>query len=127
MVGITFLPETLVIRRWHDERSGHGASQPDLSADVEGLDAVKKSIFQKAIGVAQANFKGVWDFVLGNKHIVLLMLPQLFVALGKYVSELLLQYSTKRYGWSWSKVSTSLDFLALGPVTDVAPSRLHTL
>lgn len=33
------------------------------------------------------------------------MLPLIFVTLGKYIQEMLLQYATKRFGWSWSKAA----------------------
>lgn len=36
------------------------------------------------------------------------MLPLIFVTLGKYIQEMLLQYATKRFGWSWSKVHRPL-------------------
>lgn len=50
----------------------------------------------------------VWDFVLGNKSVSFLMVSLVFTFLGRYVGDLLLQYSTDRYGWSWSLASMVL-------------------
>ncbi|KAK4227516.1 major facilitator superfamily domain-containing protein [Podospora fimiseda] len=48
------------------------------------------------------------EFILGNKNLVFLMLSLTFIILGRFVGEVLLQYATKRYSWSWSDASMVL-------------------
>ncbi|KAL1865867.1 hypothetical protein Daus18300_006979 [Diaporthe australafricana] len=106
LLSVYILPETLAVRRWHDARTGK-APNPQLARlngddDDEGL---KKSSMRAALDDARQQLVEVWKFLLGNKRIVVLMLPLIFVTLGRYIQEMLLQYSTKRYGWSWSKAA----------------------
>ncbi|KAK4119330.1 MFS general substrate transporter [Parathielavia appendiculata] len=59
------------------------------------------NLWQKArTGLAE-----VWDFILGNTSLAVLMLSLVFVILGRFAGELLLQYATDRYGWGWSVAS----------------------
>lgn len=46
-----------------------------------------------------------WQFLLDNTKIAGLMLSLVFVVLGKLANELLLQYATKRYHWTWSEAA----------------------
>lgn len=48
------------------------------------------------------------EFILGNPSLCFLMFSLTFVILGRFVGEILLQYATKRYGWSWSDASIIL-------------------
>lgn len=43
--------------------------------------------------------------MLKNKPLMLLMIPFCLVILGRFVQELLLQFATKRFDWSWSQAS----------------------
>ncbi|KAK4144994.1 major facilitator superfamily domain-containing protein [Dichotomopilus funicola] len=49
-----------------------------------------------------------WDFIVTNQSVAFMLIALTFLVLGRYVSELLLQYATDRYGWSWSKASLVL-------------------
>lgn len=106
VAGMFLLPETLVVRQWHDNKAGKTAvPSPTLEAqESEDEEGLKKSIFKVAIDTAREQLQRVREFLVINQQVVVLMVPLLFQSLGKYVTELLLQYSTKRYGWSWSKV-----------------------
>ncbi|KAI3398099.1 hypothetical protein diail_9852 [Diaporthe ilicicola] len=106
IMSLHILPETLAVRRWHDARAGK-APRPRLAAlggddDDEGL---KKSSIRAAFDDARDQLVEVWEFLIGNKRLVVLMLPLIFATLGRYIQEMLLQYATKRYGWSWSKAA----------------------
>ncbi|KAH6854815.1 major facilitator superfamily domain-containing protein [Chaetomium sp. MPI-CAGE-AT-0009] len=83
----------------------HDRKRPQEEEYGDGDDVSRMTkLWRKASeGVA-----GVWDFVLGNKSMAFLMFSLVFTLLGRYVGELLLQYSTDRYGWSWSLASMVL-------------------
>lgn len=103
------MPETLVVRRWHDAKAagktgGPSSSlMPHESEDEEGLKT--KSAFRATVDAAQTQLIHGLDFLVSNKRVVVLMMPLIFETVEKYIEELLMQYATKRYGWSWSKAS----------------------
>lgn len=102
--SLYILPETLSVRLWHDRRAGKVSSPRLPPLDSDDGDELKKSNMRAALDDARAQLMEIWDFLIGNRRIVILMLPLIFVTLGKYVQEMLLQYATKRFGWSWSEV-----------------------
>lgn len=110
IASVYILPETLSVRRWHDKKAGKVPSPRLASLDVDDNDdeLLKKSNMRATLDDARAQLVEVWEFLIGNRRIVVLMLPLIFVTLGKYVQEMLLQYATKRFGWSWSKVGRHL-------------------
>lgn len=113
-LGVLFFPETVHV---HDRKG----TEEEEESDADDIPRTTK-LWQKArAGVAE-----VWDFILGNKSLAFLMVSLVFVVLGRYVGELLLQYARARYGWSWSVASMVLSIrnagslvtlLALLPVT----------
>ncbi|POS75597.1 ATP synthase F0 [Diaporthe helianthi] len=105
MGSVLIFPETLAVRLWRDKRSGKVPSPQLTPLDGGDGEQLKKSSMQAALGDARAQLMDVWEFVIGNRRLVVLMLPLIFVTLGKYIQEMLLQYATKRFGWSWSKAS----------------------
>lgn len=110
LASVFILPETLSVRRWHDKKAGKVPSPRLAPLGVNDTDdeLLKKSNIRAALDDAREQLVEVWDFLIGNRRIVVLMLPLIFVTLGKYVQEMLLQYATKRFGWSWSKVGRHL-------------------
>ncbi|AEO54581.1 hypothetical protein MYCTH_2297289 [Thermothelomyces thermophilus ATCC 42464] len=62
----------------------------------------------KLVHKVREGFVDMRAFVLGNVSVVFLLLSFVFVVLGRYVGEILLQYSTDRYRWSWSTASMVL-------------------
>lgn len=105
VIGSVYIfPETLSVRLWHDKRAGKAPSQRLAPLDGDGGDELKKTGMRAVLDDARAQLMEVWDFLIGNRRIVVLMLPLIFVTLGKYIQEMLLQYATKRFGWSWSEV-----------------------
>ncbi|KAG6367750.1 hypothetical protein INS49_001945 [Diaporthe citri] len=107
LASVYILPETLSVRQWHDKRAGKVPSPrlAPLDGDDNDDEVLKKSNMRAALDDAGAQLVEVWDFLIGNRRIVVLMLPLIFVTLGKYIQEMLLQYATKRFGWSWSKAA----------------------
>ena len=57
-------------------------------------------IFQKT----RKTVRAALGYVAANGGTVLLAMSLIFIVLGRFVQYLLLQYVTKRYDWSWSKV-----------------------
>lgn len=110
--GFYFLPETLAIRQWHDAQAGRLLAQQPSDGGMDNdddslLHREKQGRARVAFGAATAQVRDIWEFLVTNKRVAFLILPFVFVSLGKYVQELLLQYATKRYGWSWSEVCVS--------------------
>jgi hypothetical protein len=95
-VTVLAFPETVHV---HDGKGG----QEEEQVDVDGTPMMRK-LWRKAM----ASLADVWDFVLSNRSVAFLMLSLTFVVLGRYVGELLLQYSTARYHWSWTRASMVL-------------------
>jgi hypothetical protein len=89
-------PETLHVHH----RKATGEAQ---DADGEGASGAAKLWRKARNGLAE-----VWDFVLGNQKLAFLMMSLVFVVLGRFVGEILLQYATDRYHWSWSFASMVL-------------------
>jgi hypothetical protein len=83
----------------------HDRKKPQEEQHGDGDDVPRfTKLWRKACdGLAE-----VGAFVLGNKSVAFLMLSLVFAVLGRYVGELLLQYATDRYGWSWSVASMVL-------------------
>ncbi|KAL2133861.1 hypothetical protein VTI74DRAFT_1533 [Chaetomium olivicolor] len=94
--SILIFPETVHV---HDRK----AAEEERDAEDDGVPRLTK-LWQKA----RTGLGEVWDFVLGNKSLAFLMVSLVFVILGRFVGEILLQYATDRYGWSWSFASMVL-------------------
>jgi len=62
----------------------------------------------KLLRKARAGLEEVYTFILGNTRLAFLIISMVFIILGRIVGEVLLQYSTDRYGWSWTKASLVL-------------------
>lgn len=101
-LGVSILPETVHL---HDRK---GANQ-EAAAEDDGIPKMTKLLHK-----ARTSLDEVWDFVLGNKSMAVLILSFVFVILGRFVGELLLQYATDRYGWSWSLASMVLSIRNAG-------------
>ena len=107
-------PETMDLhepREQETQRQTATAQQTDDSeaCNVEDDAAgAELTLTQKFSQKARESIGEVLDFVLLNKRISFLMLSAVFVILGKFVSEMLLQYATKRYGWTWSRATVLL-------------------
>ncbi|KAK3362593.1 major facilitator superfamily domain-containing protein [Lasiosphaeria hispida] len=108
------LPETLHLHAPRDRggrREGTPAARTgdDSDADDEEEDddtkRSKLSSTRRLWHKAREGLTEVWAFVVSNKSISFLMLSLIFVVLGKFVQDMLLQYATKRYGWSYSRAA----------------------
>ncbi|GAB1311559.1 hypothetical protein MFIFM68171_01769 [Madurella fahalii] len=97
-LAVLAVPETVHV---------HDRKQASSDQDGNGLgdgDPQGGKLWRKARkGLAE-----VWEFVFANKNLAVLMLSLVFVILGRFVGELLLQYATDRYGWTWSRASMVL-------------------
>lgn len=105
LIALVF-PETLDIQRLKDrqEAAAHGdvTTPNDTNADLE---ASKQTKFQHLWAICKKDVLEVYDFVLKNQRTTFLLLSLVFVVLGKFVLELLLQYATARYHWTWDKAA----------------------
>lgn len=98
-------PETLELSKLRSvTRAGGDAVDPTDSDDL--ADEPDMSILQKTMAKAREDLAEVWRFILGNKRIMFLMLSVGFFSVGRFVQEMLLQYASKRYGWTWDEVRT---------------------
>jgi hypothetical protein len=112
LVGLAILViATLTVLAFPETVHVHGGkrAQEEEQVDVDGNPAMRK-LWRKAV----ASLVDVWDFVLSNRSVATLMLSLTFVILGRYVGELLLQYSTARYHWTWTRGSMVLTIRNVG-------------
>ncbi|KAK4186417.1 major facilitator superfamily domain-containing protein [Podospora australis] len=100
-VIVLFLPETLQL---HDTKRIPAAQQRQDETVMDQDTSVPVKLWRKA----KARGQEVWEFILLNKKVTVLMMSLVFVILGRFVGDLLLQYATKRYDWSWSRASMVL-------------------
>jgi hypothetical protein len=96
------IPETLGV---------HG-QQTTPRPESENGDGISKR--HKLWHKARSALAETWAFVIGNQRVAFLMFSLVFVVLGRFVSDLLLQYATDRYGWTWSKASMILSIGTAG-------------
>ncbi|KAK0632183.1 major facilitator superfamily domain-containing protein [Immersiella caudata] len=89
-------------RQTNAENAGGGGEEH------EGLFATKQPALQILWSKARDSLAEVREFVAENKSLGFLVLSTVFIILGKFVTEMLLQYATKRYGWTWSKATLLL-------------------
>ncbi|KAB5528849.1 major facilitator superfamily domain-containing protein [Coniochaeta sp. 2T2.1] len=107
LVTLVF-PETLDIQRLKDrqEAARHPSLAPsDTNDTLTESDAVKRSKLQQLWATTKKDTREIYDFVLSNQRTTYLLTSLVFVVLGKFVLELLLQYATKRYGWTYDKAA----------------------
>lgn len=114
LVALVF-PETLDIQRLKDRRDAavtrrragdSSPSPPSSSSSSSDLEeASKQTKLQHIWATCKADIREVYDFVLSNQRTTFLLLSLVFVVLGKFVLELLLQYATARYHWTWDRAA----------------------
>lgn len=86
------------------QRRSNGRDSGDSPSEDEDENATI-SAFREFQAKAHEGLVDAWEFVLGNMKIAGLLLSLVFVVLGKLANELLLQYATKRYSWTWSEAA----------------------
>jgi MFS family permease len=121
MGSVALIPETLTLRRKADERRRHAHDNAQGAEDGENCEpphshvgwrsfrsfkSVKEQILTQVVFTVRNDMKHVWQFIFGSKDIVLLILATSSVLpMRLIVSNILLQYMTKRFDWEWSTVS----------------------
>jgi len=99
-------PRKQAVQQRRPAAAGDGNDGDD--EDEEDEPPSKLSALQSIMAKAREGFGDVRDFVLGNKSLAFLMASAIFVVFAKSVQEMLLQYATKRYGWTWSQATILL-------------------
>lgn len=98
-----FMPET---------RPKTPPASQDVAGDTEASvdEPDRKSLWWLRKGRAELRRLGeaALEFARGNWQVMALLFTLLVTTLGRFAQEILLQYVTKRYGWSWSQVSISV-------------------
>jgi hypothetical protein len=95
--GLTFmLPETLP----KEQRQS-----PPENAESPWRDTIRSELAK----LGQAISWVIWK----DRRVALLLFTFLLTTLGRFAQEILLQYATNRYGWSWSQVRNAVS-LSLG-------------
>lgn len=92
------LPDTLSISKASEPHHQGSDGQVDEAATT-GMSTMQQSIHRAREGLQQ-----IRSFLKGHARVIVMMFSYVFVALSKVVQLMLLQYTTKRYHWSWSKV-----------------------
>ena len=82
-------------------------SKAALNEDVDDSNdtpTANESILQGSIRQLREGGREIRSFLSGHGLVIIFMFCYVFVAVSKVVQVMLLQYATKRYNWSWSKV-----------------------
>ncbi|KAI1869194.1 uncharacterized protein JN550_005824 [Neoarthrinium moseri] len=93
------LPDTLSISKI---TTTHDGSREDQSGDAT---ASSTSTLQESLRRISEGVHEIRSFLKGHGRAIVMMFCYVFVALSKVVQLMLLQYTTKRYHWTWSKAS----------------------
>jgi len=97
------LPETLNLRTSKDIPSDL-ATEPEASQiKVTWLQKLKEDLLK----LGQAEMWYIWR----KKAVALLFFTFVLTNLGKFLQELILQYTTNRYHWTWARVSLPFSVL----------------
>lgn len=113
------MPETLGLNT-HDQRLP-ALVDDNQTTDVHGESSetqdTKQSTRMRLLWhKVKADCREMFTFVLGNLRVTFLLLSIVFAVLGKFVEEMLLQYCSKRYNWSYDEAST---LLAIRPASSL--------
>jgi MFS family permease len=109
---LTVFPETVHV---HDGkkpgfRPGYSDDLDDDARDSgsSGHAGTRTAALRRGFRQARSGLAELWQFVVRNRRVASLVVALTFVILGRFVGELMLQYSTARYGWSWSHAAAVL-------------------
>lgn len=96
-------PETLELKKLRsDLRAANGEvddADPVAATGEPDIHAAKKMTAKML-----DNLLEMWTFVVGNRRIMFLLISIMFFAVARFVQEMLLQYASKRFGWTWDEV-----------------------
>lgn len=99
---ILLIPETMHLRRKDDRRHNEEHENEQLN----GVSLSKHNVLKQAWFSIQNDMQHVWRFIFASKSIMMLMLAiAFFFPVRTVLTGVLLQYMSKRFDWSWSKVS----------------------
>lgn len=105
------LPETLNVRRLANKLNETAITTAATAGDtVESTTNTKThddeaSLTTKVAQHIRHSATEVRAFAVQNRGLVLLMLSLVFVVLGRVVQVLLLQFTTKKFNWTWSQAT----------------------
>ncbi|KAK1754313.1 major facilitator superfamily domain-containing protein [Echria macrotheca] len=88
---------------------GHSATNGgDTTLEDDHHQTASSSPVRESLHRARKSLAEAWSFLSGHWHLLVLMLCFVFVVLSRLVQDMLLQYTTKRYNWSWGRASVLL-------------------
>lgn len=111
-IAALFVPETLRLRKEADavkHRRGSTASEPLLPSEEQqalpGRPLPPKAYALELLHGAKENTKHIWRFILASKSVMLLVAAiGMSFPIRMSFDTFMLQYTTKRFDWSWSTV-----------------------
>ncbi|KAL3417341.1 MFS transporter [Phlyctema vagabunda] len=92
-IVVALMPETLGLRTLEVTQDGNEDDEDSLSTR------------DHLTGSGLSNLKNAAHFIWGNTTVMILLFTYLLTTFGRIIQEMLLQYATKRYGWTWSKAA----------------------
>ncbi|KAK0628244.1 major facilitator superfamily domain-containing protein [Bombardia bombarda] len=101
---IPAIPETVQLRNVQESRP---EEQEVNDTSSEELDDPKPATSHMANlwRKARDGLAAVQHFILSNQSVSFLMISLIFLIIGRYSSEILLQYARNRYQWDWSEAA----------------------
>lgn len=88
-----------------------------MSEDTEASDDVgvhHSTLFLRPFVLFKTAVSALKDLLRQNTHLGALLISLIFTTIGHLESSVSLQYSVKRYGWTWGKASRLIIFCCLG-------------
>ncbi len=102
---VLLFPETNELHKQIRTQSDTGDEREPVDDSAVANDEDKASPIQRALRSARSSLSDARAFILGNKRVAFLITSLVFVLLGRFVNDLLLQYATKRYHWTWAQAT----------------------
>ena len=88
-----------------DDSDSNSASDPVALAAPKTRREHMAAAWNQFVHLVRTDARATTLHILRNKPLVLLMIPFCLVLLGRFVQDLLLQFATKRFNWSWSQAA----------------------
>jgi hypothetical protein len=118
VVGMALFIPTMLIAMTMPETLPRDAKSPDFQEDPAGEvssqqgqshagddnGSTMKRWWHHVSGLIPEKHVAAVTCIWGDQQVALLMLTLLTTTLGKFAQEILIQFTHKRFGWSWAKV-----------------------
>ncbi|KAL2817332.1 major facilitator superfamily domain-containing protein [Aspergillus granulosus] len=122
---LLFIPETLP-KALHADHDSAAASATDEDGDDDGQDSLVRTVFRSAL----TQLLRIREFIWNDKNVLTISAAFFAGNVGQQALRLLLQYASKRFGWSLAKASILISLkgiINLALLLVILPTLSHLL